>query len=202
MSNAIFPVMAGVSWGVGRSPSFNTNVHRSASQREARGALAAYPLWTFSLAFEVLRSDLAFTELQTLGGFFLARRGSFDSFLYSDPDDNAVTAQLFGLGDGVTTQFQLVRAWGSFVEPTMAINGAAQIYIAGVLKTLTTDYTIDGLGMVTFVAAPAAAASLTWTGAYYYRVRFTKDMADFTKFMKNLWELKSLEFVGSTGNKV
>lgn len=202
MSNSIFPVLAGMAWNVTRTPSFNTITHRSASGREARSALQAFPLWTFGLSFEVLRAAVAFSELQTLGGFFLARQGQYDSFLYSDPTDNSVTAQSIGTGDGTTTKFQLVRAWGSFVEPVMNVNGAAVIKVNGVVKTLTTDYTIDAAGMVTFVVAPASSATITWTGAYYYRVRFTQDTAEFNQFMKDLWELKKLEFVGSTGNKV
>jgi uncharacterized protein (TIGR02217 family) len=167
-----------------------------------RAALQSYPLWTFKLSYEVLRAAAAYSELQTLAGFFLSVKGSYDSFLYSDPTDNTVTAQAFGVGDGATQQFQLVRAWGSFVEPTMAINGTPSIYVGGVLKTLITDYTIDGLGMVTFVTAPASSAALTWTGSYYYRCRFTNDAAEFNQMMRDLWELKTLEFVGSTGNKV
>jgi uncharacterized protein (TIGR02217 family) len=196
--------MAGLSWGVSRTPSFNTRVHRSASQREARAALSAYPLWTFSMSFEVLRADVAFAELQTLGGFFLARRGQFDSFLYTDPTDNAVINQSMGIADGVTLTYQLVRTWGSFVEPVMALNASVTpvVYLDGVAKVLDTDYTIDALGMVNFATAPVFGAAVTWTGAYHYRVRFTQDEAEFEQFMKNLWELKTLGFVGSTGNKV
>lgn len=202
MSNSVFPSMVGLKWDNTRTPSFNTKTHRSASGREARAALQAYPLWTFKLGYEVLRAAVAFSELQTLAGFFLARQGSFDSFLYTDPTDNAVTSQGFGTGDGATLKFQLVRAWAYFIEPVMNVNGAASIYVGGVLKTITTDYTIDAAGMVTFVSAPASAAAITWTGAYYYRVRFMADMAEFNQMMKDLWELKTLEFVGSTGNKV
>jgi uncharacterized protein (TIGR02217 family) len=204
MSDAIFPNMVGLSWGVVRSPGFNTIVHRSASQRESRVALSAYPLWTFSLSFEVLRADIAHSELQTLCGFFLARRGQYDSFLYTDPTDNSVTNQSIGIGDGVTRSYQLVRTWGSFVEPVMALNALVTpvIYVDGVPAVLDTDYTIDALGMVNFVTAPVSGATITWTGSYHYRVRFDQDVAEFEQFMRNLWELKTLGFVGSTGNKV
>ncbi len=202
MSNSVFPTLAGLKWDSTRSPTFNTLVHRSASGREMRAALMLYPLWNFSLSYEVLRTGGGLTELQTLAGFFLARKGQYDSFLYNDPTDNTVTAQQIGVGDGATKKFQLIRSWASFFEPVMNINGTPSIYIGGILKTPITDYTIDTAGMITFVAAPANAAAITWSGSYYYRVRFNADMAEFNQFMKDLWELKKLEFVGSVGNKV
>jgi uncharacterized protein (TIGR02217 family) len=202
MSNAIFPAMAGLAWDNTRTPLFNTLVHRAASGREMRMALQAYPLWRFVLKFEVLRSAVAFAELQTLGGFFLARQGQFDSFLYSDPTDNTITDQSIGVGDGVTTQFQLVRQWGSFVEPVMNVNTLTNLKVNGAAQTSPTNYSVNALGMITFVTAPAAAATITWTGSYYYRVRFEQDTAEFNNMMKDLWELQTLAFIGSTGNKV
>ena len=49
-------------------------------ERELRAAFQAYPLWSFTLAYEVLRGDAVNNELKTLMGFFLAVRGSWDSF--------------------------------------------------------------------------------------------------------------------------
>jgi hypothetical protein len=86
----------------------------------------------------------------------------------------------------------------------MALNAMVTpvIYVDGVPAVLDTDYTIDALGMANFVTAPVSGAAITWTGSYHYRVRFDQDVAEFEQFMKNLWELKTLGFVGSTGNKV
>lgn len=202
MSNVTFPVMPGLTWDVGRIPAFNTLVHRAASGREARTALQQFPLWNFKLKYEVLRNAVAYGELKTLAGFFISRLGSWDSFLYIDPDDSSVVDQTIGTGDGVLTQFQLIRDWGGFLEPVMNVNGAIIIKVNGTTKTLTTDYLVDSNGMVTFTVAPAASASITWSGSFYYRVRFLQDTAEFNQFMKDLWELKTLEFVGSVGNKV
>ena len=143
----------------------------------------------------------ALQEIQSLIAFFNSRQGSFDNFLYSDPSDNTVTAQGFGTGDGVTTAFQLCRSFGGNVEPVMSLNGAPSIYIGGVLKTAGTGYTVSN-GMVTFTSAPAAAATLTWTGAYYYRCRFLADEQEFENFMYQLWAVKKLEFLGCLGNKI
>jgi uncharacterized protein (TIGR02217 family) len=198
--------LPGLKWDVINAPEFRTHAQRAVSGRELRAAFMQYPLWTFRLAYEVLLAGLAGTEKDTLLGFFLARQGSFDSFLYDNPADNTATAMPFGTGDGTITAFQLTRALGaggfSFAEPVQNLNGAPGIYVAGTLKTVTTHYTISATGLVTFVTAPAAGQTLTWTGAFYYRCRFLNDMSEFKNFMKDLWSLDKLEFIGAPGDKV
>lgn len=206
MSNAVFPTLPGLGWNIVRSPIFVNRRQRSVSGREVAFSYQQYPLTQFSLNYELLRDNATYPELGTLTGFYLARQGSFDSFLFTDPADQSVTDAGFGTGDGTTTQFQLVRPYGAggftYAEPVQSVNALTNIKVGGVVKTLTTDYSIDANGLVTFVAAPAAAAALTWTGTYYYRCRFTHDQADFTTFLSNYWSAKKIEFVGAVGNRV
>jgi uncharacterized protein (TIGR02217 family) len=145
------------------------------------------------LQFEVLRQDATYTELSQLVGFFNARRGQFDSFLYTDPADNAVTAEPFGTGDGATTAFQLTRAFGGAIENVYDLNGATSIYKNAVVQA--SGYAISAAGVVTFSVAPAAGIALTWSGAYYWRVRFEQDMAEARNFLYQLWNLQQLAFV-------
>jgi len=196
LSSAVYPTLAGLAFSVGRNLlAPPVMVRTTPSQREYRGRSATAPRYQYKLTYEFLRSAAAYAELQTLAGFFNARGGSFDSFLFTDPDDNAVTAQLFGTGNAATTAFQLVRSFGGFAEAVVDLNGAPSIYVNGTLKTVTTDYTVSGGGVVTFTSAPAAAAALTWTGSFYRRVRFAKDLAEFGKFMQGLWEARSVELL-------
>jgi len=200
MSNAVYPVLPGLAWPVGKAPLFNTSVQRSASLNELRASWAEDPLYTFKLRYEFLRDEVALNELKTLFGFMLARKGSWDSFLFTDDDDASVTAQAFGTGDGVETEFQLVRSFGNASEPVKNLNAAPQIYIGGVLQG--SGYSVSATGLVTFTSAPAAAAALTWTGSYYFRCRFAQDTLDFSQVWKRLWETRQVEFVGSLGAKV
>lgn len=204
MSNAVFPTLAGLTWNVVRQPEFHTKTQKAVSGREIRLAFMAYPMYTFKMTYEVLRQTGANEELENLCGFFLQRQGSFDSFLYSDPTDNSVTAQGFGTGDGATKSFQLVRPFGTvataFYEPVQNLNGTPTIYSNGTVVS-GANYTISN-GLVTFTTAPANGAVLTWTGSFYYRVRFNMDSAEFNQFMKDLWELKKCELYGSPMNKV
>ncbi len=195
MSNIVFPTFPGLTADVTRTPMWSTTKKTSVSQREYRTANMSFPRYKFKLSFEVLRQGGGFSELSALVGFFNARQGNFDSFLYIDPDDNTVTAQAIGSGDGGNRLFQLVRTFGGYVEPVFDTNSVPLIYVNGVLQTVTTNYTISATGLVTFVAAPSAGLAVTWTGTYYRRVCFAQDTAEFAKFMSNLWSLKSLEFI-------
>lgn len=180
-------------------------MQRSVSGNELRMTMQQYPLTEFGLSYEFLRSGSE-AEFQTLVGFFCARLGSFDSFLFSDPDDNAVTNQAFGTGTGSAVQFQLRRSIGGggflFDEPVNNVNVLTNIKVAGVTKSSPADYSISSTGLVTFVTAPASGAALTWTGSFYYRVRFLMDLLDMDKFMDKLWAGSGVDFIGATGNKV
>jgi uncharacterized protein (TIGR02217 family) len=193
MSNAVFPVLPGVKLGSRtKTPMFKTKIQTTVSDRELRTSYTSYPRWQFSLGFEYLRAAQQHREWQILLGFFNARRGSFDSFLYDDPDDNQATDQTFAVGDGVTTQFKLVRELGNFIEPIAAINGPATFTVDGAAVVPTVDATA---GMVTFAAPPAAQAVLKWSGKFYFRCRFLQDRLEFSRFLKDFWSANKVEFI-------
>jgi uncharacterized protein (TIGR02217 family) len=206
MTSSIYPSLPGLDFGSVRTPRFNTSTQASISGYESRIARMAYPIYTFKLKYEFLRSGAATLEMQTLAGFFLSMQGSFNSFLYTDPDDYSVTNQSIGTGDGATTTFQLVRSYGAggftLTEPVHNTNSTPVIKVDGVTKTVTTDYTISATGLVTFVTAPASTKSITWSGTFYYKCRFKDDSSDFDKFMQDLWSNSSVTFYGSTMNKL
>jgi uncharacterized protein (TIGR02217 family) len=193
LSNSVLPTLAVLTFPVSRTPRWSTKIQTATSGKETRLGLWSYPIWEYSVAYSILRSDVN-VELQTLAGFFNARQGSFDSWLFNDPDDNAVSAQSFGAGNGSTTQFQLARTFGGYVEPVQALNGTPSIYVSGALQTAGTNYSISATGLVTFVTAPAASAPLTWTGSFYWRCRFLTDAITLDKFLASFWELKALKF--------
>lgn len=205
MSDAIFPTVVGISWNVARVPEFRTKIQKAVSGRELRLAFMSSPMYTFKMSYEVLRQDALTDDLKTIGGFFLNRKGSFESFLYKDQSDYQVTAAVFGVGNGTKTQFQLARPYGvsgsQFYEEVQNVNGTPSIYKNGVLQSSST-YSIDSKGVVTFINPPASGVVLTWTGQFFYRVRFNQDAAEFNQFMLNLFEFKKCELYGSLYNKV
>lgn len=217
MSNIVLPSLAGLAWNVTQSPTYSTKAQRAVSGKEYRAAFYQYPLWNFSMSYSLLRDanalpnngGSAWTELNQLVGFFMARQGAFDSWLFSNPNDNAVTDQNFGTGDGATTAFQLKRTFGAggytaddLVQNVNAITNIKDNGVTIVQGSGAGKYTIDANGLITFGTAPVAGHALTWTGTFYYRCRLAKDSLDFNNFMQGLWELKKFEFLGSTQNKL
>jgi len=186
MTIPVFPTLAGLEWPLIRAPIWKTTKQEAVSGMEIRIGTYTYPRWKWTASVSLLQSVAGVADFQTMIGFMNSLNGGALPFKYTDPDDHAVTAQAFGAGDGATTQFQLVRAFGGFVEPVFTLNGAPSIYIAGSLKTVTTDYTISATGVVTFTSAPSAAAALTWTGSYYWLCRFDDDTYEFSAFGANL----------------
>nr|WP_294564475.1 DUF2460 domain-containing protein [uncultured Rhodopila sp.] len=191
MAIPVFPTLIGQAYPLARSVIWKTSTQESWSGKETRTGAWTYPKYQWSAPFELLRSDLTYAELQTLLGFVNSLNGGLLPFYFSDPADNAVLNQGFGTGDGATTAFQLVRAFGGFAEPMQSINGTPLIYVNGVA---TTAFTLSNVGVVTFAAPPASGASITWSGSYYWLCKLDKDQTDFSMFMNGLWEAKQLSF--------
>lgn len=199
MSNLIFPALDGLRPNPSRTAIWKTGIKESASGKELRAARMSAPRWRYSLSFDVLRETSGYTELQQIVGLFNQCRGSWDNFLYRDPEDCTVTGQQFGTGDGTRTQFQLVRSWGAFVEPVTALNGTPAIYRAGNLQGSPVNYTISPDAIVSFSSPPGIGEALTWTGNFYWRCRFTRDELEYERFLEDLYEARRVEFITVKG---
>jgi hypothetical protein len=137
MSNVIFQPPAGLAWSTKKRPRYGTIVQDTTSGRsQLRIAKQQYPIWEYEMNWEYLtgaeQSAIgANAGLQQMMGFFMARQGAYDDFLYSDPNDNTVTGMPFGTGDGTTLGFQLTRNIGSGVDIVQNLNqsvSAPKIY--------------------------------------------------------------------------
>lgn len=191
-TGAVFPALVGVKFPIPRKINWDAAKQRALSGKTARFSNYTYPTYSWQVDIGVLRSAQAFTELQQLMGFVNALQGPVGLFGYTDPDDNAVSNATFGLGDGATAgPFQLVRPFGNFVEPIFLLNGNPTISVAG---TPTTAFTVDLYGRVTFNAAPANGAQLTWSGAFYWPCRFDDDSTDISLFQSGIYQAKKLAF--------
>lgn len=196
----LFAPPTGLTYPVKRTALWN-NLHQvSATGKDNPVQLYSYPRWRWEIPFSVLNAKtgafqaLPASQFQYLAGFYNSVGGSARSWLWNDPDDFTVTDQSFGTGNGVTTAFALVRTMGGFVEPVYSLNGAPTIKKNGVVQTVGVDYTVGTSGLITFTVAPAAAAALTWTGSFYWVVRFDDDNLDFTNFARQLYEVQSAKF--------
>jgi uncharacterized protein (TIGR02217 family) len=203
MMPLVFPALPGLAWSVTKSPTFQTRIQRAVSGRELRALDYPYPLWQFTLIFDLLRDNPAagYDELRTLMGFFMLCQGAFGTFLFRDPTDDRVTGQQIGVGDASTTVFQLQRAMGTtlpgggFQEPIVAPNIVSAVYLDGITQS-PASYSVDpNTGLVTFETAPGGGLIITIDFSYYFRCRFVDDSYAFENFMFQLWQLKKLTFI-------
>lgn len=198
MSNDIFPSsLIGYTWDSLKKPLFNNITHSPATGRDIRIALYAQPVFEFSLS----NAWLTKADKDSLIGFFMARSGGFDSFLYSD-EDCTVTAEYFGTGDGTMTAFQLQKVVGSSLSMVQNLASTPLIYKDAVLQTVGTHYTVSSTGLVSFVTPPANGAVLTWTGSCYYRCVFLSDDLEYNQFANRLYDCDEIRFKGCLANKL
>lgn len=177
-----------------KSPSFDVLIHTPVAKiGEIRASVQPYPLWDIVYELEWARGaeNMPSTTYNYLLGFFLNAGGPFSDFLYSDPYDNEVAAGFFGLGDGTTTQFQLIRSIGIGSDIVQNLNGTPTLYSNGSAIS-GSAYTLSSTGIVTFVTAPTSGVVLTWTGAFFYRVRFLNPAVKFSQFAQQIWDSKSI----------
>ena len=191
MSNDVFPSLPGQAWPRLRGIRFANKVIESDSMRKWRASRALYPVYKITLNFNFLRLN----DYVTLKSFFEKHKGRADTFLFDDRDDrlqnDSATPQAFGLGDGVTARFQMIRRQGGQLAPIGRYNSISQVRVAGVV---TAAYTLDDYGFITFSTAPASGAVLDWIGSFYWRCAFSSDEFDSREFLRQIWDSKSLQF--------
>lgn len=200
MSSEIFPEPPGIGWDVEKKPEWKSKVFTSLSGKEVRISYWTTPTWHWVLRYEFLNQNLysggVLDEMHDIAGFFHARQGAFDTFLYKDPYDYSVTLQKIGTGDGSEQHFQCVRTMGPYNETIKHLKaGTLKVYKNHVLQTYTTHYTVDSAGLVTFVTPPAIGDDIDASFEYYFLARFEKDILEFKQFAADLFNLGKCELV-------
>jgi hypothetical protein len=195
MALPVFPSLPGIGFPVKRAVRWSTIKQDALSGKRARYPLWSFPVYDYELPLNFLRSDQATQEWQTLAAFVNSVQGAAQLWAYNDVNDNSVTNQGFGIGDGVSVAFQLVRSFGGFVEPiflpAFLVNGGPlSVFVNGA----PVGASVLPFGIVSFLSIPPPGASLTWTGSYYWPCRFEDDVASFEQMMSLIWEVKALKF--------
>jgi uncharacterized protein (TIGR02217 family) len=199
----IFPSLPGLGWSVTKSPTFQTRIQRAVSGRELRALDYPYPLWQFTLVFNLLRDNPpgGYDELRTLMGFYLECQGAYGTFLFQDPSDHQVTGQYIGTGNSSVAVFQLQRTMGAalpgggFVEPIVAPDLLSAVYFDGITQSPASYSADPATGLLTFATPPGSGLVIAADFTYWFRCRFVDDSYDFENFMYRLWQLKKLTFI-------
>jgi len=165
------------------APVFSTRVIESISGHEQRSTEWADARMSFD-AGPGVRSE---TDIATLIAFFRARRGAARGFRFKDPFDNvsgqfgtepSPTDQPLAVGDGVRSQFRLVKHYGDegeFQERfiTRPVEETIRVALGGVEQL--TGWGHIGGGIIAFDNAPAAGTPVTAGFAFDVPVRFAED---------------------------
>lgn len=217
MSNVLFPELPGLEWDTSITPMFNTKIMTSINGRELRASFQAAPKYEISLSYAFLRENKGRKELQQLQGFYLERRGAFDSFLYKMPEDNEFSCTF--VGDGATTSFQLYKdmytsqlplgnteeqivgevdpnMWNQTPVKTMWSSNQEKL----MWNTASAQITSDGKYILS--QPIEEGVEVTVKGTFYYRCRFKDDTQQYVNFMHKLWKAGKVELIGSLGNKI
>jgi uncharacterized protein (TIGR02217 family) len=203
MSPPIFPDLRrlGQGWPVKKSPMQSTMIAPHVSGREVRVTNYAQTLWQFEATFNVLTSNGNYPgagrdTTQIMMDFFNAARGSFRTFLYTDPGDSRGTGvPLTPIGDGSTTTFAFQRALYDWFEP---VGYLSAVYLDGVAQT--GDWTLANPTAavpspnLTFTGPPGAGVVVTADFNWQFVCRFSDDSLEFQEDMDGLWSLKSVKF--------
>lgn len=158
-------------------PTYKTRIVSMATGGERRNADQARPRHAFTIPFRAIRME----DYANIKEMHLKCMGMLNAFKFRDHLDHTAANANFGVGDGVTTKFQLgkqsVISGVPYRRDCFVILPDAVTTVNGV----TTAGTIDAdRGTVTFAAAPANGAVLRWTGEFDLWVRFNQDDLPFS----------------------
>ena len=164
-----------------------TLVSESEAGKEQRYQKWLRPRRTFRL---VLRSRNP-SDTDSIWRFYTRHKGSFDSFLFQNPNENPVTAETAGSGDGVKSVFYLgnkvdIGTGDLIVSPSTAVLtrsvGGTGDYLA------FTAFTIDEpIGQITTNAVLPSGDVLRANYNFRYRTRFQEDQLSREAFAADLW---------------
>lgn len=213
MSESVFPAqIRGLTFTSLKRPGFDTIVQKSPDRVRVSIPRIMNPVWKWNLVYnylydnpENIATDLITTDLKTLMGFFLQRRGKNDDFLFTDPDDNHVEVGSLPLvTDGTKFYSPVQRVLGGFAEDVTDLNpdntedsitvfaNAVEQPTGWTLKgqngrgLAIPGYSFKGL-YIEWDAEPTGPITATFD--FYFRVRFDMDAAGFEKFINELWTL-------------
>jgi len=172
-----FPIALGRE--VSAEPAFSTAIVTTANGAEQRNSEWADARLTFDAAPSVRSEE----DLHDLLAFFRARRGAAIGFRLEDPFDHSSNGmagapgaadQALGMGDGVRTEFPLVKTYGEQIRRiTRPVAGTVRVSVDG--EEMVSGWTLGEKGIVAFDTAPAAGLEVGAGFRFDVPVRFAED---------------------------
>lgn len=178
--------------GAKGGPSFNTTIFTLNSGDEKRNQNWAKARLSWDIGFGMaylheLDHPEAEALLEDVLTFFYGRQGKARGFRFKDWSDYRINpAQAIGIGTGSNPTFQIFKRYTSggvdydrkILKP---VEGTVLVYLNSVLKTETTDYTVDyTTGIITFGVNPGVGVVVSVGCEFDVPVRFDTDKLDIT----------------------
>ncbi len=159
-----------LAFGASGGPVRQTEIITLASGHEERNAAQANSRRKYDAGIGIK----SLNDMQTLIAFFEARHGQLYGFRFRDPVDFSANNNI-GIGDGQTTEFQLVKVYedtaGSWQRIiTKPVAGSLSVRLNA---QSTTDFSIDyNTGLLVFGTAPANDVVVSASFEFDVPVRF------------------------------
>jgi uncharacterized protein (TIGR02217 family) len=186
--DVLFPIALGREASV--EPGFSTSVVTTANGFEQRNSDWA----DARLRFDAGPGVRGETELKELVEFFRARRGAAVGFRFSDPFDQEAEGQLLGIGDGVRTEFGLVKNYGAQQRRiTRPVAGSVSVFVGGVERV--GGWTLEAKGRVRFEVAPQEGAEVRASYRFDVPVRFAEDRLSLSRATFEAGEIASVPLI-------
>lgn len=177
-----------ISRGAQGGPERRTDVVVLGSGYEERNSRWADSRRNYNAGYGVKSLD----DLHAIIAFFEERRGRFYGFRWRDhtdakscppSDDPAPLDQQLGIGDGATSEFQLIKTYGRAYAPwareiKKPITGSVRVAVNGVEQTESKAFLVDpARGIVTFLQGHIPTAGQTVSAGFEFDVpvRFDTD---------------------------
>jgi uncharacterized protein (TIGR02217 family) len=192
-----FPIALGREASV--EPAFSTAVVTTSSGAEQRNSDWA----DARLRFDAGPGVRGEAELQELIAFFRARRGAAVGFRFEDPFDHSsngmtgevqATDQLLGIGDGLRTEFALVKYYeGQERRITRPVPGSVRASVNGIERV--SGWTLEPLGRLRFNTAPVNGAEVRAGFRFDVPVRFAEDRLSLSRATFEAGEVASVPLI-------
>jgi uncharacterized protein (TIGR02217 family) len=194
---------ASISLGAVGGPERRTQIVSLASGQEERNTPWAHSRRRYDAGLGLRTLD----DIETVIAFFEARQGQLHGFRWKDwadykssPASHIVAHldQLVGVGDGITTTFQLTKSYRSasnvYTRPIgKTVIGSVLIGVGGDPRPVIDDYVVDhSTGKVTFAAPPDIGLPITAGFEFDVPVRFDTDSVRVSVSSFNAGEVPSI----------
>ncbi|MEE9432792.1 MAG: DUF2460 domain-containing protein [Sphingorhabdus sp.] len=181
---------------------FSTNIVATLSGHESRNSDWADARQSYDVS-PGIRSE---SEVGILLDFFRARHGSAKGFRFRDPFEHSSSAmtgtpgtgdQEIGVGDGVQTEFALIKQYGAGDERQMRritrpVTDSAVIAIDGIPAS---GWTLGEQGIIIFETAPEEGALVTAGFLFDVPVRFAEDLIEINRATFLAGEIPSVALI-------